>query len=104
MVRTNKKMEASRDRLLYDEARLANICDRLSDDGVPAKPTEIKRYVKTGAFIYEIRTALAYWHGSLRNTRTNDAIVEMCKAVEEGQMVFDGDELVPIQEAPDHAE
>jgi hypothetical protein len=99
MVHTSKKMEVSRDRLLYDEARLANVCDRLSDDGIPAKPTEIKRYVKTNAFVYEIRTAMAYWHGSVRHTRTNDCIVEKCKAVDNGRLAFDGDELAPVEDA-----
>lgn len=98
MVHTNKQEEVARDRLLYDPQRLKDICERLEEDGVPAKPTEIKRTVKTGAFVYEIRTALAYWHGTRRNTRVCDATWERCRAVEEGQLRFDGDELVPIQE------
>lgn len=84
---TTSRTEVPKKQLLYDEARLADLVDQHGN------AIEIKENVKTGAFIYEIRTAIEYWFGGDQDRRTSKGVWRNCKAIEDGHWVVVGDEF-----------
>lgn len=91
MIRTT---ELDRDELLYDEARLMDICDQLAEDGMPPNATAIKEAIDTNARLYEIRTAKRYWEGGTPSYRTDDHTWQVCQAVDDGKLAIKDGELV----------
>lgn len=83
-----KNEHVSRSELLFNKQRLLDIHEKYGD------ATEIKKHVKTTAFIYEIRTALRFWKGGRATHRTNDALWTRLEAYENGH-----DEVVERIEA-----
>lgn len=91
MAEEDHMMTVSKNRLLYDEQTLTDVRDRLEENGVPAKATEIKQAVKTSAHVYEIRTALTYWFGGRMSHRESDRIWMNCEAVDKGEWALDAE-------------
>lgn len=88
-------MEANANRLLYDKEYLGDVRDRLEEDGVTPKATEIKRNVDTSATIYEIRTAITYWFGGRMSHRESDRIWTNCQAFDNDEWRLDAnDEII----------
>lgn len=73
-----KNEKVSRTELLFNEQRLLDLHEKYGDE------TEIKKHVKTPAFIYEIRTALKFWKGERATHRTNDALWTRLEAFQNG--------------------
>ena len=96
MSDNSKMMEVEKNRLLYDKETLDDVRDALEENGIPPKATEIKQAVKTGAFVYEIRTALTYWFGGRMSHRESKGVWRDCKAFDDGQWALTPDnEIVP---------
>jgi len=66
--------------LLYNETTLSAMLDEYG------RESEIKRFVKTSATVYEIRSALKYWFGldDGEPRRISKRIVDACAAVDQG--------------------
>lgn len=94
MSEESKMMDAPKNRLLYDEAYLDDVRERLTEKGVPPKATEIKHAVKTTAAIYEIRTALTFWFGGRMSHRESDRIWSNCNAFKQGEWALDSDDTI----------
>lgn len=90
-MQESKMMDVDKNRLLYDKETLSDVRDALEESGVPPKATEIKHNVKTGAFTYEIRTALTYWFGGRMSHRESKEIWGNCKAFDDGQWALTPD-------------
>ena len=75
-----KQNEIPRRTLLYDKDVLESVYRDVGPE------SEIKRYVKTGATIYEIRSALKYWLGVDDGVeqRISQRIINTCAAVDDG--------------------
>jgi len=75
-----KQNEIPRRTLLYDK----DVLESVYRDVGPG--SEIKRHVKTGATIYEIRSALKYWLGVDDGVeqRISQRIINTCAAVDDG--------------------
>ena len=75
-----KQNEIPRRTLLYDEDVLESVYRDVGPE------SEIKRHVKTGATIYEIRSALKYWLGVDDGVeqRISQRIINTCAAVDDG--------------------
>ena len=87
-------MEVHKNRLLYDEDTLTDVCDRLVRNDIPPKPTEIKRAVKTTATVYEIRTAMTFWGGGRMTFSESERVWSNCEAFDSGEWALDGTEIV----------
>lgn len=75
-----KQNEIPRRTLLYDKDVLESVYRDVGPE------SEIKRHVKTGATIYEIRSALKYWLGVDDGVeqRISQRIINTCAAVDDG--------------------
>jgi len=75
-----KQNEIPRRTLLYDKDVLESVYKDVGPE------SEIKRHVKTGATIYEIRSALKYWLGVDDGVeqRISQRIINTCAAVDDG--------------------
>ena len=75
-----KQNEIPRRTLLYDKDVLESVYRDVGPE------SEIKRHVKTGATIYEIRSALKYWLGVDDGVeqRISQRIINTCAAVDGG--------------------
>lgn len=89
-----KIMDAPKNRLLYDEAYLDDVRERLTEKGIPPKATEIKHAVKTSAAVYEIRTALTFWFGGRMSHRESDRILSDCQAFKKGEWALNQDDEI----------
>mgnify|MGYP000217450589 CR=1 FL=1 len=72
-----------RDELLYNQNTITALYEEYGPE------SEIKRHVKTGATMYEIRAALKYWLGvtSGEMYRMSQRVLDECAAVDAGRPV-----------------
>lgn len=78
-----RERSIERDELLYNPTVLEGLFEEYGAE------SEIKRHVKTGATMYEIRAALKYWLGvtSGEMYRMSERVVDECAAVDAGRPI-----------------